>query len=350
MKKKLTINDIALQAGVSKTTVSFYLNGKYNRMSEETRARIARVIGQADYHPSMLARSLSSRQTHLLGVLVGRIDGDVCGQEITGISDQAEACGYQIIVSASSYVLEKEQQKIRAMAGMGADGFIVRPSSYFEAMWQELGLGRPAVLLDSPNPAGDGLWVKANHFEAVYQAMQDLADRGYEEFVMITPELQDRISRIERSRGFEECMKERKLPHRIITVSEEISEEEMRGLLQPYLSRKQRTLLFVSSRRLLARAYLAARGNSERTPDPDALGLIGLDSLAWTGMVSPSVTTIVRPAYEEGRTAARILIDRIEGRNQEAPNWILPCRVNEMESTGRKADQTAVPSSALPIE
>jgi len=331
MKKKLTINDIAQQSGVSKTTVSFYLNGKLSRMSEETRSRIAAVIEQADYHPSMLARSLGSSRTHLLGVLAGRIAGGLSGEEIEGISDFAEAQGYQIVVSAGSYVPEQEQKKVRAMAAMGADGFVVRPSAYFETMWHELGLEKPLVLLDSPNPAGEGLWVKANCFEAVYQAMEDLADCGYEAFIMVTADPQGRISRLERCRGFEECMNKRGLAHRRITVDPDITAEDLKRLLAPRLQNGKRTLFFISSRDLLSRAYLALRDSGAVMPDP--VGLIGLDSTEWTAMVSPTVTTIVRPAYEEGRTAARILIDRIESRNQELPNWILPCCVNAMEST-----------------
>ena len=73
MKQKITINDIARLAGVSKATVSFYLNGKYERMSEATRQRIEAAIRKTDYRPSMVARSLNFKLTHLIGVIIGDI-------------------------------------------------------------------------------------------------------------------------------------------------------------------------------------------------------------------------------------------------------------------------------------
>lgn len=65
---------------------------------------------------------------------------------------------------------------------------------------------------------------------------------------------------------------------------------------------------------------------------PDNLGLIGFDSLEWTNLVTPKITTIVQPAYEEGYKACKILIDKIEGMNQEPPNQIFNCYLNEGES------------------
>lgn len=63
MKEKITIRDIAERAGTSKTTVSFFLNGKTDKMSEETQARIAQVIKETNYRPSIAARSLNAKET-----------------------------------------------------------------------------------------------------------------------------------------------------------------------------------------------------------------------------------------------------------------------------------------------
>ena len=84
---------------------------------------------------------------------------------------------------------------------------------------------------------------------------------------------------------------------------------------------------------LLDKAYLVLRNYKDLIPNK--IGLIGFDSLEWTELVTPSITTIVQPAYEEGQAAARILIDRIENQNQEVPNCILHCRINQCDSTKR---------------
>ncbi|MBR5005066.1 MAG: LacI family DNA-binding transcriptional regulator, partial [Erysipelotrichaceae bacterium] len=81
----MTISDIAKLAGVSKTTVSFYLNGKYEKMSEETRQRIEKVIEKTGYEPSVVARSLNFKQTKLIGVIIGDITNSFANQIVKGI-------------------------------------------------------------------------------------------------------------------------------------------------------------------------------------------------------------------------------------------------------------------------
>ena len=69
--KKLTINEIAEKAGVSKTTVSFYLNGKTNKMSEDTKHRIQHIIDETGYEPSAAARAMKAQSSGLIGVILG---------------------------------------------------------------------------------------------------------------------------------------------------------------------------------------------------------------------------------------------------------------------------------------
>ncbi|MGC4423023.1 LacI family DNA-binding transcriptional regulator, partial [Streptococcus suis] len=89
MSEKFTIKDIAELAQTSKTTVSFYLNGKYEKMSKETRERIERVIRETDYKPSVVARSLNSKNTKLIGVLIGDITNTFSNQIVKGIEEEA---------------------------------------------------------------------------------------------------------------------------------------------------------------------------------------------------------------------------------------------------------------------
>lgn len=63
------------------------------------------------------------------------------------------------------------------------------------------------------------------------------------------------------------------------------------------------------------------------------IGLVGFDNIEWTKFSSPTLTTIIQPAYEEGEQATKILIDDIEGHSQEAKQQIFDCQVNWQEST-----------------
>ena len=87
--KKLTINEIAERAGVSKTTVSFYLNGKINKMSEETKQRIQHIIDETGYEPSAAARAMKAKSSGVVGVILADTSEGYCARALKGIEEAA---------------------------------------------------------------------------------------------------------------------------------------------------------------------------------------------------------------------------------------------------------------------
>ena len=87
MEKKATITDVAREVGVSKTTISRYLNGGFEYMSDKTRQRIEAVIKELNYVPNSVARTLKSKRSMLIGVVVNTLRYQVAAQTVTGIND-----------------------------------------------------------------------------------------------------------------------------------------------------------------------------------------------------------------------------------------------------------------------
>lgn len=336
MKNRITITDIAKLANVSKTTVSFYLNGKHEKMSDETRQRIESAIEKTGYEPSIVARSLNFKQTRLLGVIIGDITNAFANQIVKGIEAFAREAGYQLIVGSSGYDVEHERQYLRSMSAMGVDGFIVQPTVEFRTMYNELGLDKPIVYFDSPNRDNQGMWIKTNNYEAVYDACDMLVEKGYERFVLITADPYILSTRLERTRGLTDNLDLRKLPYDTIIADSEVTEEELTAKLEQIVENQRNVCVFVCNCWLLTKVFKVLSKWKNRIPND--LGLVGFDSLEWTELASPTVTTIVQPAYEEGYMAGKLLIDRIEGRNEEVPNQILKCWINEKESTEKKGE------------
>ena len=131
MSKKITITDIAQLSQTSKTTVSFYLNHKFEKMSDETRKRIEKVIKQTGYKPSALARSMNSKRTNLIGVLIGDITNTFANQIVKGIETVTKEKNYQVIIGNSNYDSKNEDHYIENMLSLGVDGFIIQPTSNF---------------------------------------------------------------------------------------------------------------------------------------------------------------------------------------------------------------------------
>ncbi len=335
MRSKVTINDVAQIAGVSKTTVSFYLNGKYAKMSDDTKKRIEETIEKTGFQPSAVARSLNNKSTHLLGVIIGDITNSFANQIVRGIEDYARLNKYQLIVGSSDYKLENEIQYVKSMVAMGVDGFIIQPTVNFEEGWQKLNYkDKPIVYFDSPNRNTKGFWVKTNNYEAVYEACDLLIEKGYKKFVLVTADPEVLTTRLERYRGFVDNMNLKQINYDVLVADMNTSIEEIESKIVPLLETEENVCVFVCNNWLLTKVYQALK--DVRHLMPEKLGLIGFDSLEWTELASPSITTIIQPAYEEGKTAASILIDALEERNNEPPNQILKCNINELESTNLK--------------
>lgn len=332
MSEKITIKEIASRAQTSKTTVSFFLNGKTEKMSEDTKHRIAKVIAETNYRPSVAARSLNSKGTKLIGVIIGDITNDFANQIVKGIDDYAREKRYQLIVGNSNYILENEEGYVNRMLAMGVDGFIIQPSSQFDVLIEKIKQeGKDVVFIDSQVSMDKEKWVKTNNYEAVLEACEELIEHGYDEYIMITADPSVLSTRLERTTGFQDALHLKGKDCITHVVDGDVKSEELTELLNKELKFGTRTLIFVANCFLLPRVYVALK--NYRNLMPETIGLIGFDNLQWSNFSSPTVTTIVQPAYDEGHQAAKILIDALEHINEEAPNQILKCSVNWCEST-----------------
>lgn len=330
MSDKLTIKDIAKLSGTSKTTVSFYLNGKTEKMSLSTQERIREVIEKTNYEPNVIARSLNAKSIQLIGVIIGDITNSFANQIVKGIDNVAKEKNYQLIIGNSNYDFQMERKYIERMMAMGVDGFIVQPTIQFELVEKELlNRNKPIVYIDSQSRNSKGLWVKTNNYEAVLEATESIIQKGYENFIMVTADPSVLTTRMERARGYEDALKIKNHQVKTMIVNSDSTSDEIKSFVHNNLTDKK-TCIFVPNCWVLPKVFVAIK--DYRDLMPDKLGLMGFDNLEWTEFSYPTISTIVQPAYDEGKTAARILIDRIEGINEEAPNQILKCKTNFCES------------------
>ena len=133
-KQRVTITDIANQTGVSAATVSHYLNGKLDKLSEKTAARIERAIRDTGYVPNAQAQVLSGKRTHVIAVFILDNTNIWAGKLLSGIEQAALAKGYQTIVCTTNFNQETESLYVEKMLALGVDGFIVQPTSNFRAV------------------------------------------------------------------------------------------------------------------------------------------------------------------------------------------------------------------------
>lgn len=331
-RKKLTIKDIALKANTSKTTVSFYLNEKFDKMSYDTRKRIEKVIEETNYTPNIMAQSLKSKKSRLIGVIAADITNPFSNNIVKGIDDIARKEDYQIIFGNSNFEYINEKKYIERMLDMGVDGFIVQPTMQFDKLVAAIEkAGKKIVCVDRVSPKFKGKYVKTNNYDITFKAITQLYNRGYEEFIFISEDLDTSITRIERKNGFIDAIQSIGANSNIIKVESQTSYIELSKELMKYINISKKVAIFAAHDKILQKVFRASKYIGWDIPNQ--VGIIGFDNWNWTIYASPSVTTIDQPTYQEGKHATKLLIDMIENRDSVLDSAVFDCNIAWKEST-----------------
>lgn len=183
--KQITINDIAKRIGVSKTTISRYLNGKFEYMSEDTKRRIAEAIAETGYRPNRLANSLKTDKSDLIGVVMSNIMANQTPQLLGSICTTCTKYGKKIVVVNSEKNPDKEKQLAHDLIDQRVDGLLVI-SGYNSEFYQSLDREElPVVLADRVPKNVDMDSVAVNHAESTHRVISHLLNEGYERIVLL---------------------------------------------------------------------------------------------------------------------------------------------------------------------
>lgn len=331
-KHKMTIQEVADEAQVSKTTVSFFLNGKREKMSASTWNRIAAVVEKYDYRPSTTARLMTAKHSCLLGVLVGDITHHFSNRLVKGIAQVCRTGGYQILIGTSDYDEDAERLHIDRMIDMHVDGLILQPNGNPQESIEKLKrAGIPVVCIDS-NPEGLPLWVVTNNYQATFDAISSCVDQGYEQVIMFSATPHVLTSRQERYQGCLDALAQKNIPCHVHIIDTQTPTEDILAAVNAH-DLTPRTLIFVPNCWLLPNVFTALKPLHSLVPHK--LGILGFDNDDWADLTVPTVSTIVQPAFQEGATAAALLIDHIRGRFDTPPKTTLSCETVWRGSTGR---------------
>lgn len=207
-KKNVTIADIAQAAGVSKTTVSRYLNGKYGMMSTETRTRIETVIRMTGYHPNSIAQSLRGSRSRQIGVVVSDISSPFCSSMVRSIGHRLLDNGYVPLFVDSKDDPELEQHLIQTLLSRKVDGLIVTTSSFVNPTLIRITCdGVPVVLCDRYISNYHFPFVGCRHRDAIGATMAHLKEEGFARVAFFTQEYQSNSTRFIRRNAFLKEMK-----------------------------------------------------------------------------------------------------------------------------------------------
>ncbi len=322
-KDRVTIDDVARIAGVSKTTISRYLNKKFESMSEKSRLKIETVIKELQYRTNILARSLKSSKSHLIGVIVADISSPFSSILAKGISDCSKHYGYDVMIATTDNDSSKEQEYILSMIDQRVEGLIINSTCQNNDFLQDIATRYvPIVLADRPIFPTLFDTVKATDDKATIEIMQYLFDKGYTQVGFFSEPLNNNGTRILRRQAYERACQDifRIKPQEYIVQVKQ--EQSMEDSIQDFMAQNkaEKKAVFAANGVILLSVLNALK--ELQVVIPRDLGVCGFDNWAWMGLIGPGITTIAQPSYQEGVECVKRMMFRIH-RNKTAPPKII---------------------------
>ena len=203
MTKKVTINDIASLVGVSKATISYYLNGNMRKMSLETREKIRLAIEETRYQPNKMAQSLVTRDTKTIGVVIADITNPFISSVIKGIHDTCKKYGYTVNFTNSDNDQLIEQENIERLQQQNVSGIILDTVDANSPLIQKLSKKR-TVLVDRQSREVTLDTVVSNNRDSTKAFLAEMKKAGYEDIYFVTFPIEGISTREMRYQGFKE--------------------------------------------------------------------------------------------------------------------------------------------------
>lgn len=334
MNKKVTISDIANLSGVSKTTISRYLNGKYEGMSEATRNRIQEVIEELDYRPSRQARALKSQYSSIIGIVVADISNSYTSRMIKGVMDRLNSTDYHTIIMDSDLNTKREANNIKKLIDEQVDGIVIQPIGESSLEYDFIPSGMSLVQIDRYVEPLKWPAVVSDNFLQSQNLGRIIAENDYKRVIILTPEIKNVSPRINRYKGLQNGLADYDVEVIIVTTNE-IKDIVARDIdiwdqMKQYIYDDVKTVLYAFNGGLL---YGLIRLLKEKNiPVPDKIGLVGYDDGALTDLFNPEITSIEQNPVEIGHKAADILLNTMAGKDILIDLYCIDSKLNNRKS------------------
>jgi LacI family transcriptional regulator len=306
--RRVTIADVAAHAGVSKTTVSHVLSG--NRpVSSDTRSRVELAIEELGYRPDGIARSLRTRRTHMVALIIPDITNPFYPVLARGLEQELELNGYRAFICNSDGETERELGFLAEVWDRRVDGIVIDSFHLTHEDVRAVTAERfPVVWIGGSPEPGHIDSVRSDDEHAAYDATMHLIGRGHRAIAMIDgPEGSGASRRL----GYLRALAEAGLdPVPPTPVRSDWTREAGAEALPRLLDGGSRpTAVFCANDRTAIGVLDAAHDRGVAVPEE--LAVVGFDDIEEAAMTTPPLTTVANPALETGRTAARLLADRM---------------------------------------
>lgn len=320
---KSGIKKVAQLAGVSISTVSLTFN-QPERVNENTRFKVLAVAEKLNYHPNRIARSLVTKKTKTIGLVLSDITDPFFPEVARGVEDTLNDFGYSVILCNTDNNMEKEINYINLLYEQQVDGIILAPvGEKLDHINFVINKGKPVVFIDRTIDSISTSYVLSDNIEGGYIATNYLLKNGHRIIVCIAGEPMIQTSE-ERILGYKKALTEYNIPiDNSLICNTNFKSDGGYYATKNFLSKKTFPDSFFVVSDIVAYGVLDALIDNGLNV-PNDVSMIGFDDIPFSKYLRVPLTTIRQPRYELGKEAAKIILDHMANSEKKIYQKKLP--------------------------
>jgi len=321
----VTLKDVARLARVHPATASRALNPETRLLvSEETARRVLAAAAKLGYRPNTVARSLRTRRSHTVGVLIPDLNNPLFPPMIRGLADRLEADGYIALIGNTDSDEAREHRVFDQMLARHVDGYVLATAHLRNPLLDDaVRAGVPVVLMNRIAEDYSFPSVTVDNERGVKMAIGHLTALGHRAIACIAGP-QDVSTGLTRYRGFQAAMAGARLevPPGRVAFAHAFTIEEGYRCAQEILATGGCTAVAAGNDMLAVGCYLAL--DEAGLSCPADMSVVGFNDMPFISMLRPPLTTVAFSHYQVGAEAAQLLIERLNGTDTVKVLYLAP--------------------------
>ena len=309
---RITADVVALEAGVSPSTVSRVLSGSA-RVSESKRRAVEAAVAKLSFEPSPLAQGLAKGKTKTIGVITQAISSPFYGEALRGIEEQLGVLDYMPLFASGHWTNEDNIKCISLLQKRRVDGLIILTGGLSDEAVIRYSQRTPIVITGHETVSRRVHSINLDNYAGARLATRHLISLGHQRIACLAGPL-DHFDARERIRGYQAALAEEQLSQdpNLIVAGNFSAVGGMLAMNQLLDARVEFTALFACNDQSAYGAALSLFRKGLRIPDD--ISLVGFDDLYDSRFTLPPLTSVNISIFEVGRSAASAIVDLVEGR------------------------------------
>ena len=296
----VTLNGIAKRAGVAKSTVSRFLNN--GPVSDETRAKIQKIIDETGYVPNQFAQSLKAQRSNMIGVILPRFDSPSTNQVLRGIDELAYEQGYQLVLTNSNLDSQREKENLALLERQKVSGIIWIASLFDETLVQQIKQLKVPILVIGQQIEGVPCLVHQD-YQAGVKIAEHALSLGHRDLLYVGVTEDDNAVGVLRRDGFVETVHQAGAT--VSLLETDFSRKLAYEQALTYLPDVKATYIAAATDQIAIGIANAAQDLKLKIPEDFSLS--GFGGYSESDYAYPRITTVDYPFYELGKKALELL-------------------------------------------